>query len=221
MQNYQSTYNPINYKELENVKEKYNNSKLSYPFEEFVEKLEYGENYTDIGKHFNISRERVRQLYNKYFTPLFPTKRKIKSKQVIDLSNENNFRPFITEFHKYNLDFNWCNTKNKHYSKELLFVNGQLCKLYSNPILSSNRKYHRINCSITTLEKIKFILVYRVVEGKSEFFILPTEDINAVSEVTAKHCGLYIPVKFTNRKSGARLDYNSYKGAWHLLGGIN
>lgn len=221
MQDYPIVINNIDHKIIPRVKEHYESKHYRFPFEEFLEKLEYGYTFADIGKHYGITRERVRQLYNAHFSILFPTKRKTRTKAVNDLASSPNFEPFIKQFYIEDIDFSLYPTHfgRGHLSRTLMYVNNKVCKLVGNPAVYD--KYHRISCSTTTLQKIDFLLIHRKIEGESQFFIIPKDVLESLVNMEVEYHGFYIPLIFSEKGyNKSQIDYKQYLDAWYLLGRI-
>lgn len=237
----------VDEKVLQEAKDKWNEhlsrngSKVRLSFAEMYNYFETCVSYSEIAQKVGVSRERVRQIFNKHFCTIFGEdlvrdKQKERNKEKKKLSHEEiekvmfNKKPFSSVVESAKLagcDIHITSTSGScHIKLKKLLVNGHLCSLKTMKTSfippGGTRSFVHTSVGKPTDEKLRYIIFYYKVEGFPErIFVVPYQTIEGVFFKTKnkKRADLYIPTKkcsaYKNRFP--LLDWWKYENAWHLV----
>jgi len=212
--------------------------KINASFEEFLNLFSSDCNsFANIGKTFDVSREAIRLIYQKYFTHLFPNRsngrfrqrictlkrRKLKAKtlptdgllrEIANLALKNNF---TVERILRKIDGG-----GYKFATKWVKINRKKCKIAHIKHIfklstNVNRSYSRVQPTISVLKGFDFLIVAQDVAGyPKRYFIIPTlEILRGYENKNSRY--LYIPIEKTQGKK-PKIDFWKYEDAWSLLG---
>lgn len=212
--------------------------KPAVTFEQYLELFtDEANTFTAIAKALSLSKERVRQVYNNYFSSLFPDrpsghalyarKRRELAARSLRLSAP------VAEL------ADWLRQRNYHCEGVPLFYATGTIRAFQQGALLINKKYcqvRTVHCTATThagnwpsytpvrvtirsIRRYDFLIVIQKVKGyPKRSFIIPITDILKVYTGPGIKT-LYIPLKklapYHNRYQ--RMDFWQYENAWPLL----
>jgi hypothetical protein len=237
----------VDEKVLQDAKDKWNKhlarygNKVTVSFDEMFNFFDTCISYSEIAEKIGVSREYVRQIYNKYFCKIFgesliKDKQKEGTKEKKKLSHEKiekelfSKKPFSSIVGSAKLagcDVHITSSnENGHVKLKQLLVNGHLCSLktmstsFTPP--GGTRSFVHASVGKPTDEKIRFIIFYYKVKGFPERIFVVSykiiEDIFFKSK-NKKRVDINIPTKkcpvYNNRIP--LLDWWKYENAWHLI----
>lgn len=196
------------------------------------------ESFVDIGKEYELSRERIRQIYERRIAPFLPHKSGRERQRQCTLT-----RIHLARFPKATLavwrEARKCNITVSHINSTnsigrvftlgtKLTLNGKRCGIssISNQFTptTSYRKYARLAVTTKSLRKFDFLIcVLYITKSKKQFFIIPTADLLSASYSKSEHYCFYLPYEILPVYNNIRpkLDWYSYINAWHLLKDVN
>lgn len=190
--------------------------------------------FTDTGKEFGLTKQRISQIYKKRLAPYLPQKNGRGRQRQCNIT-----RVHLAEFPKATLavwrearrngiEVNYINSIRSSGGiftlRTSLMLNGNRCKIssISNQFSPSgtNRIYARLDLRINILRKSKFLIcVLYINKSEKRFFIVTTADMINVTSGRKKSGCFYVPYQilpvYNNNKPN--LDWPSYLNAWHLL----
>lgn len=217
-------------------------SKHNLTFEQLFDYFKVDEvRHLHIARQAGLSRERVRQIYNKYFRDIFEgsrgrerreayahKSRKDRAKQSIKclLSNDKALAAITKSVHRAGgvVEFVGRDNQQSVYTNRVC-ANGHLCSVYklynswSTP--KAKREYARVTLAPSTIQTTEAVIFYSGVNGYTPLiFVVPTSTLlNAFPDLEYKRKGMVIPLKklpsYNNQKT--RIDWWQHEEAWHHL----
>jgi len=221
--------------------------KSSFSFENFFERFkDEGVRLSALQKDTGLTRERLRQIYNQYFRPLFGNRSgkerlhnhvvrtrfaKIKEAEAELFSTNELIRRAVTDarargFVVEAVPLQTTGEEVGVVSTTLLRINGHLCSVKRASRIFATRgmrkRYISTTVALSVLEQVDMLIIYTEPEGLPErTFILSTKDIRAAYRrpITQTFRTLYLPTEkpSQSRDNYSRLKYWKYKDAWRLL----
>lgn len=196
--------------------------------------------FTDISKEFNLSKERIRQLYNKEVRHTLSVPRtghqRIRACTIVK-PHRNKFPEYVLAVWKRarqkGLPVTYINTipspqsscSSVYTLKHVININGNNCKIVNcnnifNPNGGKYGSYLRI--ALTNKTKTYDFLIARV-KATDLFYIIPTHELGSIIKrpkvmgITGTCAWVYLPVGNGVIKDRSWSPWNKYKEAWYLL----
>lgn len=219
--------------------------KITLSFDEFLDHFANDcvsfKEVAQIACEGGVSRERIRQLYEKYFRQLFPAKRTGQERQQIcslkrhrvaaklaihDFSGN----PSLAKIARYAKEAG-CTvervvSRNRQHvviTRRLLLINGMCYQVYFarnivRPSVRSIARYSHVVILKRSLQQVVGIIVLQEGVGYTDrIFIIPTRDVlDAYGSHERGSLSLFIPTESrpSYQNSQPRLAWGKYEGAW-------
>lgn len=219
--------------------------KITLSFDEFLDHFANDcmsfKDVAQIACKGGVSRERIRQLYERYFRQLFPAKRTGQERQQICGLKR---RRVAEKVAKHDFSGNSSLAKVARYAKEagctvervvsrkrgqvavshrLLSVNGMPYQVYctrnvSRPSVRCIARYSHVGVLKQSLHRVAGIIVLQEDVGSTDrIFIIPTRDVlDAYGSHERRSLSLFIPTESrpVYQNSQPRLAWGKYEDAW-------
>jgi len=212
------------------ARENYNQTKTSISFDDLYEHFNQGESLTEIGERYNLSRERIRQIYNKHFKRLFNHKTGMQRRKESNakaykqqLFNKNPIVKKLADIcDKKGFSFKPILLANQiGYKHNRFIINGKQCFLIiTNTATNFSRqkkgaKYSRINLSDKMLQDTDVVIVWQGIRNR--FFVYPSVLLSMTYALSKGFRALYLPVAPEAKGMARKLSHDDYLENWDLL----
>ncbi|MEK7175938.1 MAG: hypothetical protein AAB695_01010 [Patescibacteria group bacterium] len=184
--------------------------------------------FNDIAAELGLTRERIRQIYQKYFSSIIARRPNGRTRQKVCtlkrrtvrvnefFHSDSRYAPLLDRAAREGIEAKpvFTHSAVAKHNKRRFLLNGLICKLL---VVSAPREHQERLCfkfSLTSLEEIEFLILQAGVP-ESKFFVLPITTVWPGKSI-------YIPAGFRwleYKNSGRRVktDWFQYLEAWHLL----
>ncbi len=205
----------------------------TYTFDELLKFFRDGSlSFENIGVHLGVSRQRIWQLYTKYFKEFCDSTIRSKEAKVNKKKQEYKERLFkedevirtirtrVNEL-GHTIEPVYRRWAGAMCSK--VIINGYLCSIRViknrfTPSKRTKRVYNHVSILRKTVQKVSFVIVC-VEESNAivRIFVLPSSIL--LAQFSGNEISVYTPIEklppYNN--SRPRINYWEYEGAWHLL----
>lgn len=197
--------------------------------------------FADIAREFGITRERVRQIYQQYFTRVFPNRSGGRVRRKLCALKTNAVRKgdfssgvpqLLTRIAEIVCSRGYvCNKIPKGikgnyiaaFKTSSLSINGKICGVHClmNEYRTPRRKskYTLFLLRRTSVEKYDFLIILRQIETNEQWFVVPVPVLLGSWDTAKKKKTFYIRDKkipvYHNRYP--KIEFWDYLDAWHLL----
>lgn len=188
--------------------------------------------FEDIAKSQGVTRERVRQLYMKYFSQIIPrrpngrARRKICTLKRRTLNKQERFFNYpAASALKSAVELLGLGIRVIKIETRIVSIEGKRCYFYvsrkARQVSPVNKKlYWRFPLNPSTLKRSEIIILALLENGNFRFFIVPVRQLPARFFEALR--SLYIPQGgFNSKGRGRRSDFSDvlkYENAWYYLG---
>ena len=191
------------------------------------------ENFTEIGLSLNLSRERVRQIYQKYFSKLIPrrpngkvrrkvcTIKRTHAKVLSGFLAEERYVQLLQRVSEEGISALPAksivpgaleNSRRFKHSEGKFLLNNRSCKLLVVFFFPPAKMWA---FQVSSLDEIEFVILQANTEAGPRFLVVPSEVLEGKGRV-------YVPQDF--KRSGyhktaiqKKINWEKYLEAWHLL----
>jgi len=214
------------------AKQEYEQNNPKIPFNLLFKMFAEGQSMASIGKCFGLSRERVRQIYNKHFKRVFNfktgTERQIEQtekKLQKELYSENKVVRLIKQKCEENgLKFQpVLSASGYSLRQKRVLINGYHCLISLSESKGStftksknNNRYCRLGFLRESLESNNFIIIWQ--QKKKRFFIYPTLLLLQTYKNDKGNVYLYVPFEEIEHKTRKpKINHFAYLENWKQL----
>jgi len=208
-------------------------------YEQFHEQFSSDLSYQEIGRLLGVSRQRVHQIYQRYFRGKFPHREGyIRVKHITRQRHRKRFGEYLLRTPPLKDLYLECTTRgivldplhSPHPNKPLnLLANGKRIKLHvvkcAYTFTTRLKPYAHVSCSIKWLRVCNYILILDIAFGEPRYFIIPSRDL--LTSIHKRRCrtyprriSIYIPEKrtlFRHQGNKPVINIWQYESRWDFL----
>jgi len=198
--------------------------------------------FAEIARELEVSTERVRQIYERYFTSVFPGRPDGRARQEFCALKTNAVRKrdfssgvpqLLTRIAEIAQTYGYvCNkipiqfsgNRISFFGKSSLIINGKVCGIHylTNEFVPHKvykNRYSRLSLWRTPVEKYDFVIIFRQTDTEEHWFVIPTAVLLNGWNITKREKMFYIRDKNVPTCLRRHLDIElwDYADAWHLL----
>lgn len=213
--------------------------KVRASYDEMYSWFATNKSYKEIADHFGVTRQRIQQIYSRYYQPVMDSPRQ-RQKARREAANAGKIKehsktmPHMKALRDtvahYGLSVDAVPTQSLPNRASYYFVdiNGHRCKIQTSgkttlSTTKSRRTYWKFNCTKRTLELCEFNILICELDGETRFFVIPSQVILESNFGKRGYKTIYICSEdlepYNNQYP--EIPYWDYLASWDQLGATN